>query len=94
MSDPVNSPNHYMLFPDGTEAIDIIKAALTPEEFDGYCKGNCLKYRLRAGKKDALQQDIDKAETYVKMMGAPKPRKALENCGPLANCSTCPHPCS
>ena len=63
MSDPVNHPTHYKLFP-GQEAIDIIQAALTPEEFRGYLKGNALKYRLRAGNKDDLQQDIDKAEWY------------------------------
>jgi len=63
MSDPVNHPAHYKLFP-GQEAIDIIRAALTPEEFRGYLKGNALKYRLRAGNKDDLQQDINKAEWY------------------------------
>jgi len=68
MSDPVSKPNHYMLFADGTEAIDVIRATLTPEEFRGYCKGNVLKYRLRAGKKDKLEQDIAKAETYAKML--------------------------
>lgn len=66
--DAVNKPNHYMLFADGTEAIDVIKASLTTEEFRGYCKGNVLKYRLRAGKKDKLEQDIAKAETYAKML--------------------------
>lgn len=68
MSDAVHKPNHYQLFADGTEAIDVIRAALTPEEFAGYCKGNVLKYRLRAGKKDALEQDIAKAETYAQML--------------------------
>ncbi|AEA99057.2 DUF3310 domain-containing protein [Alteromonas mediterranea] len=61
--DPVNNPKHYDLFPD-QQAIDVIRAALTPEEFAGYCKGNALKYRLRAGNKDKLQQDIDKSEWY------------------------------
>ena len=32
MTDEINSPSHYMLFPD-MEAIDVIIAALTPEEF-------------------------------------------------------------
>lgn len=65
MSDAVNHPSHYKLFP-GQEAIDIIKAALTQEEFMGYLKGNALKYRLRAGNKDDLSQDIAKAEWYRK----------------------------
>ena len=64
----VNKPKHYMLFDDGTEAIDIIEAALTTEEFAGYLKGNFLKYRLRAGEKDNLQQDIDKSNWYRKAL--------------------------
>jgi hypothetical protein len=66
--DVVNAPQHYMLFPDGTEVIDVIKAVLTPEEFLGYCKGNALKYRLRAGKKDNLEQDIAKAQKFYDFM--------------------------
>ena len=61
--DVVNKPLHYMLFPD-MEAIDVIRKTLTTEEFVGYLKGQILKYRLRAGNKDNLQQDIDKAEWY------------------------------
>jgi len=61
--DIVKSPKHYMLFPD-LEAIQGIKNILTPEEYIGYLKGNALKYRFRAGKKDDLQQDISKAEQY------------------------------
>ena len=39
--DMVNSPSHYQL--DGLEAIDIIKASLTADEYLGYLKGNALK---------------------------------------------------
>lgn len=63
MSDEINSPSHYMLFPD-MEAIDVIKAALTPEEFAGYCKGSALKYRLRAGEKGPAEKCIAKACWY------------------------------
>lgn len=63
--DPVKQPNHYLLFPD-LEAIDVIRSTLTKEEFLGYCKGNFLKYRLRAGNKGdgKTQEDIDKSNTY------------------------------
>lgn len=66
----VKNPAHYDLFP-GQQAIDIIKAALTPEEFSGFCKGNALKYRLRAGNKGDLQQDIDKANWYQEKLREP-----------------------
>lgn len=61
--DPVNRPKHYAIAPD-VEAIDIIRSALTPEQFKGYLLGNFLKYRLRAGDKGDLQQDIDKSNWY------------------------------
>ena len=57
-------PKHYEIFP-GVEAIEVIAASMTKEEFRGYCKGNMLKYRLRAGNKDPLEQDIAKANTYL-----------------------------
>lgn len=61
--DPVNKPKHYAIAPD-VEAIDIIRSSLTPEQFKGYLLGNFLKYRLRAGDKGDLQQDIDKSNWY------------------------------
>lgn len=67
MTDEINSPSHYMLFPD-MEAIDVIKAALTPEEFAGYCKGNALKYRLRAGDKGPAAKCIAKANWYQRKL--------------------------
>lgn len=59
----VNSPRHYKL--DGLEAIDIIKAALTPEEFRGYLKGNTLKYILREPFKGNPAQDVAKAKWHL-----------------------------
>lgn len=64
--DFVNSPKHYAFF-DGVEAIEIIASSMSVEAFRGYCMGCNLKYRLRAGKKDDLQQDISKAEKYKEL---------------------------
>jgi hypothetical protein len=61
--DPVHKPNHYQMI-DGVESIQVIACSLTRDEWRGFCLGNELKYRMRAGKKDALQQDIDKANEY------------------------------
>ncbi len=61
--DEIQNPAHYDLFP-GQQAIDVIKAALTPEEFRGYCKGNALKYRLRAGEKGPAEKCLTKANWY------------------------------
>ena len=47
------------------ECIDAIKAALTREEFVGFCKGNVIKYIWRERDKGRLL-DIDKAASYIR----------------------------
>lgn len=64
--DPVNQPQHYQFFPD-LEAIEVIARSTTQEQFYGYALGNALKYRLRAGSKDDLEQDIAKAKKYIEL---------------------------
>lgn len=64
--DVVKSPKHYQFFPD-VEAIEIIASSMTEEMFRGYCMGNRLKYRLRAGNKDKLEQDIAKSDFYIEL---------------------------
>lgn len=63
----VDSPKHYQFF-KGIEAIEIIARSMTLEQFHGYCLGNKLKYKLRAGLKtgygDNLVQDTMKANKY------------------------------
>ena len=64
----VTNPKHYDLIPElGVQVIDVIRAALTEEEFRGYCKGNRIKYSLRGGKKDSEseEKDASKARQYV-----------------------------
>ena len=62
--DMIQNPMHYTV--GGYEALDIIKAKLSPEEYRGYCKGNILKYIMRANYKGHHDQDCDKAEYYAK----------------------------
>lgn len=63
--DVVINPNHYDMM--GVNTIEILAAAMTEAEWRGFCLGNTLKYRIRAGKKDDLQQDIDKANNYERL---------------------------
>lgn len=65
-ADAVNSPQHYQFFSD-LEAIVVIARSMTQEQFYGYCLGNRLKYRLRAGNKDKLEQDIAKSDKYLEL---------------------------
>lgn len=64
--DAVNSPKHYQFFP-GLEAIEVIARSMTQEQFYGYCLGNRLKYRLRAGNKGKQEQDIAKSDKYLEL---------------------------
>lgn len=66
VEEAVNSPKHYQFFPE-LEAIEVIARSMTQEQFYGYCLGNRLKYRLRAGNKDKLEQDIAKSDKYLEL---------------------------
>lgn len=62
MPDMVNHPPHYTA--GGIECIDALKAALTPEEFRGFLKGNAMKYLWRSNLKNAPLEDVQKAGWY------------------------------
>ena len=63
--DAVNHPNHYCQ--GGIECIKAIEASMTPEEFQGYCKGNVMKYIWRFREKNGLE-DLKKAQVYLGWM--------------------------
>lgn len=65
MHDAVHHPSHYTLPGLTVESVDVIRAVLTPEEFKGWCKGNALKYSLRAGRKDPAKEVQDLAKAGV-----------------------------
>lgn len=60
--DTVDKPFHYTQ--GGIECIDGIQAALSHEQFEGYCKGNALKYVWREKNKGGTE-DINKAIWYL-----------------------------
>jgi hypothetical protein len=65
MNDPVNHPSHYTQ--GSIECIEAIQAALTPEEFKGYCKGNVLKYVWREQHKGG-NESLRKANWYMQWL--------------------------
>jgi len=62
MGDNVNHPDHYTA--GGVECLDAIEAALGPEGFAAYIRGNCIKYLWRAPHKGGLE-DLRKARWYL-----------------------------
>lgn len=63
--DNVNNPKHYT---NGSiECIDAIKASMSHESFEGFLKGNIIKYLWRYKLKNGVE-DLKKAEFYLKCL--------------------------
>lgn len=61
VTDNVNSPQHYQ----GTiETIDYMESVMELLEFEGYLRGNVLKYVSRYPKKNGLE-DLKKCRWYL-----------------------------
>ena len=59
----VKEPSYYNS--NGLSPLEAFKQGLLSEdELIGFCKGNVIKYIVRAGKKDDAVKDIDKAIDY------------------------------
>jgi len=63
--DEVNSPAHYKLNEHGVECIEAIEASMSADEFQGYLKGNTMKYLWRYKYKGKERQDLEKAKWYL-----------------------------
>ena len=63
--DMVNHPSHYTQ--GGIECIEAIRASMPPSAFQGYCKGNVMKYIWRASLKNGVE-DLKKAQVYLGWM--------------------------
>ena len=62
--DVINSPSHYKLPGLEVEAIDVVRSVLGPDKFQGFCRGNALRYLIRADRKNGTE-DLEKARKYV-----------------------------
>ena len=63
-NDNIKSPKHYKLEGMNVESIEVIKSILGKEGFKAFCKGNIMKYLIRAERKNGLE-DYRKAKTYL-----------------------------
>ena len=77
--DNVNHPAHYKT--EGLECIEAIEAALTPDEYRGYCKGNALKYTWRERYKGKSVEDLQKARWYLDRLIGVMENGSKENSG-------------
>jgi len=59
----VNNPSHYN---NGyIECIDAIEASMTSSEFQGFLKGNIMKYLWRYKSKEKQKEDLEKSSWYM-----------------------------
>ena len=59
----VNHPAHYNQYP--IEIIDMMIVVFGKEATFHFCLLNAFKYRMRAGNKQNLQEDLDKEAWYL-----------------------------
>ena len=62
----IDHPAHYNH--GNVETIDKIKTMLTAEEFKGFLKGNIIKYIDRADYKGHKEEDLGKADWYLRKL--------------------------
>ena len=65
-TDPVDQPDHYNK--GAIEAIEAIKASMPEHEFNGYLKGNALKYLWRYDYKGKPVEDLRKCRWYIERL--------------------------
>lgn len=75
--DQINHPSHYKA--GGVECIDAIKASMTPQEFEGYLKGNCIKYLWRYRHKGGIES-LQKCEWYLNRLIRELQNQDAERC--------------
>jgi hypothetical protein len=63
--DVVNHPSHYT--DGGIETIEAIEAQLSQEEYEGYLRGNCVKYLWRWRHKGGVE-DLKKCKWYLERL--------------------------
>ena len=61
--DNINQPEHYNN--GNIECIEAIEESMTTEAFQGYLKGNCMKYLWRYKYKGKPLEDLQKAQWYL-----------------------------
>lgn len=62
-SNNVNHPKHYGGEDNPYEVIKVLEAWMAPDEFEGFLKGNILKYHARS-KMKGQEEDVNKAAWY------------------------------
>jgi hypothetical protein len=63
INDLINNPSHYNT--GDIECIEAIQSSMTTRQFQGYLKGNVMKYVWRHEYKGKMLDDLRKARWYL-----------------------------
>jgi hypothetical protein len=67
MNEPLDDEASYYDV-GGIEVFQILRAKLTPEQFEGFILGNIIKYVCRLNFKGNKEEDIRKARIYAEIL--------------------------
>lgn len=65
MSEQVNHPEHYNQYP--VEVIEMMQRIWGIENTIIFCQMNAFKYRMRAGSKGDIAEDLNKEKWYLSL---------------------------
>jgi len=60
----VNSKSKHYTHPEGVESIEYLEKMFTKEEMMVWTKITAMKYRMRIGKKDSIEEEMEKINGY------------------------------
>ena len=63
MTKDLINPSHYK--GGAVECIEALQSCLSPQEYQGFLRGNVIKYLWRLGNKDESLQELKKAQWYL-----------------------------
>lgn len=55
--------SHYQV--GSKQPIEVMQEVMSPEEFQGFCRGNIIKYAMRLGHKDDSIKEAGKIKQYA-----------------------------
>lgn len=55
--------SHYQVA--SKQPIEVMQEVMSPEEFQGFCRGNIIKYAMRLGHKDDSVKEAGKIKQYA-----------------------------
>ena len=66
--EPEIPPHSSHYHQNGLDPLEVMRRTFPPEQYEGFLRGNALKYIMRYPLKGAPMEDLEKAEEYIQML--------------------------